>query len=296
MPKAQSNGIELEYEVHGEASGRPLLLLRGLGTQMIQWHPLLCQMLVEAGHHLVIFDNRDVGLSTHLHDAGLPDIGSAMKAVAEGRPADVPYDLNDMADDVVGLMDALELESAHVAGISMGGMIVQQVGIRHPSRVRSLTSIMSTTGEPGLPGPTPEASAVLTTPAPAERGAYVEHQVKNAQVIGSPGFPFDEDAYRELAGQVFDRAFDPMGIARQMAAVIASGNRREALEAIDLPTLVIHGDSDPLIPLPCGEATANAIPKARFEIIPGMGHDIPEGAIPRLVAELATHTTTAENS
>jgi pimeloyl-ACP methyl ester carboxylesterase len=293
MPRAQSNGIEIEYEVHGKPSARPLLLLRGLGTQMIQWHPLLCEMLAEAGHRLIVFDNRDVGLSTHFHDAGMPDLADVMKAVSEGRSPDVPYDLGDMADDVVGLMDALDLETAHIAGISMGGMIVQQVALRHPSRVRSLTSIMSSTGKPGLPGPTPEAAAVLTSRAPSERGAYIEHQLKTARVIGSPGFAFDEDAYRELAGRVFDRAYDPPGIGRQMAAIMARGSRHEALASVDRPTLVIHGDADPLVPPACGQATADAIPGARYELIPGMGHDIPEGAIPRLVAELTTHTTDA---
>jgi len=250
--------------------------------------------MAEAGHYLVIFDNRDVGLSTHLHEAGVPQLAQVMGDIAAGRRPDLPYSLGDMASDVIGLMDWLEIERAHIAGISMGGMIVQQTAIAHPERVRSLTSIMSSSSEPGLPGPTPEAAAVLMSPAPHERGAYVEHSLNTARVVGSPGFAFDEDAYRELAGRVFDRAFDPGGIARQLAAVTASGSRRPGLEALRAPALVIHGDSDPLIPLAGGEATARAIPGARLVVVKGMGHDLPEGAWPTLVDEISALTLGAE--
>ena len=294
MPKAHSNGIEIEYAVFGEPKARPLLLMRGLGTQMIQWHPSFCEMLADAGHRLVIFDNRDAGLSTHLHDAGVPQLGAVLTDVAAGRRPAVPYTLDDMADDVVGLMDTLEMDSAHLAGISMGGMIAQQTAIRHATRVRSLTSMISSSGEPGLPGPTPEAAAVLMKRAPAERGAYVDHQVETARVIGSPDFAFDEAAYRELAGRVFDRAYDPAGIARQMAAITASGSRREGLERLRVPALVVHGDADPLVPLAAGRATAAAIPGAGLTIIEGMGHDVPEGAWRDIVAAIAVLTRAAE--
>jgi pimeloyl-ACP methyl ester carboxylesterase len=200
-----------------------------------------------------------------------------------------------MANDVFGLMDVLGVETAHLAGISMGGMIVQQAAIQQPERVRSLISIMSSTGEPGLPGPTPQAAAALSSPPPGERSAYIEHSLKNQLVIGSPGFALDEDAYREMAGRVFDRAFDPDGIARQMAAVAATGSRKEALAALTLPALVIHGDSDPLIPLAGGEATANAIPGAKLCVVPGMGHNVPEGAWPTICDAIAQHTRSAED-
>jgi pimeloyl-ACP methyl ester carboxylesterase len=274
MPRAPANGIELEYETYGPRSARPLLLLRGLGTQLIHWHPEFCQQLADEGHFLVIFDNRDVGLSTHLPGQS--------------------YGIEDLADDVVGLMDALELATAHIAGISMGGLIVQVVACRHPARVRSMTSIMASTGNPALPGPTEEALTHLMTPAPRDRGDYVEYTVQGGRVFGSPGFPFDEAAVRELAGRVYDRAFDPEGVGRQMAAIQASGDRRAALACVSAPTLVIHGDSDPLVRPEGGRATAAAIPGAELRMIPGMGHDIPRGAWDVLAGAIGEHTRKAE--
>jgi pimeloyl-ACP methyl ester carboxylesterase len=294
MPKAPANGIEIEYACYGHEDARPLLLLRGLGTQLIQWDPRLCERIASAGHRLVIFDNRDVGLSTHLSEAAVPELGGVARALAEDRRPEVPYTVDDMADDVVGLMDALAFASVHVAGISMGGMIAQQVAIRHPQRVRSLTSIMSSTSEPGLPAPTPEAQAALMEPAPKERKAYQEYSVRTARCFAGDGFPFDAEAQRELAGRVFDRAFDPDGVGRQMAAVVASGSRHEALARVRTPALVIHGSADPLIPPAGGEATARAIPGARLELIEGMGHDLPEGAWPALVDAITAHTRSAE--
>jgi len=295
MPRASANGIEIEYQTYGEASARPLLLLRGLGTQLIQWEPELCQQLADAGHYLVIFDNRDVGLSTHFESAGVPKLADVMQAALSGGDPGAPYGIEDMADDTVGLMDALELEDAHVAGISMGGMISQVTALRHPARVRSLISIMSSTGNPDLPPAKPEAMAVLVTPSPPEREAYIEHSVKVQRTIGSPGFEFDEAGVREMAGRVYDRAFDPGGVARQMAAVVAGGNRKPALASVRAPTLVIHGTDDPLIPLPGGHDTAEAIPGAGILEIPGMGHDVPRGAWDRLVEAIAEHTRKAES-
>jgi pimeloyl-ACP methyl ester carboxylesterase len=243
----------------------------------------------------VTFDNRDAGLSTHLHEVTPPAADAVMADLAAGRTPELPYRLSDMAADVIGLMDALEIESAHLAGISMGGMLVQQAAISHPERVRSLTSIMSSTSEPGLPGPTPEASAALMTPAPSERSAYIEHSVRTARVFGSPGFPFDAAAYGELMGQTFDRAFDPKGIGRQLAAVFGSGDRTPGLAKLRVPSLVIHGDADPLIPLSGGEATARAIPNAELLVIAGMGHDLPEGAWPTITEAISKHTQAAEH-
>ncbi len=294
MPRAILADVELDYEVHGRPEGRPLVLLRGLGTQRIQWDPAFCRALVEAGHQLVVFDNRDVGLSTHLHEAGTPDLGAVMQAVREGTPPPVPYTLDAMADDVAGLLDALGWASAHIAGISMGGMITQVVGYRHPERVRSLVPIMASTGNPALTGPTPAALEALLTPSPEERDAYVEAALRNARVFGSPGYPPDPDATRELAGRCFDRAFDPAGIARQFAAVQGHGDRRPQLKRIAAPTLVIHGLDDPLVPVEGGRDTAASIPGAELLEIPGMGHDVPPGLFGTLAQAIGGHTRKAE--
>ncbi|MCP5071286.1 MAG: alpha/beta fold hydrolase [bacterium] len=296
MPRAKLSDVELDYEVHGGPEGRPLVLLRGLGTQRIQWDPVFCQALVDAGHQLVVFDNRDAGLSTHLNGAGRPDLPAVMQAVREGSPPPVPYTLDAMADDVIGLMDELDWTSAHVAGISMGGMITQVVGCRHPGRVRSLVPIMASTGNPTLPPPTPAALECLLSPAPEERSAYIEHSLAGALVFGSPGYPLDRDAYRELAGRVFDRAFDPDGVARQFAAVQAHGDRRPRLARITAPTLVIHGLDDPLVPVEGGRDTAASIPGAELQEIPGMGHDVPPGLFQQLASAIGDHTRKAEVS
>ncbi|MAE96381.1 MAG: alpha/beta hydrolase [Deltaproteobacteria bacterium] len=294
MPRTSANGVEIDYEVFGLPADRPLFLLRGLGTQRIQWHPGFCQRLVQAGHRLVVFDNRDAGLSTHLHGAGRPDLARLFEAQKAGQTPEVPYTLDDMADDVVGLMDALALESAHVAGISMGGMITQTLGYRHPDRVRSLVSIMSSTGNPALPPPTREAMEALMTPSPAERGAYIDHSLHTARVIGSPGYPLDDEAHRELAGRCFDRSFDPGGVARQFAAIQAHGDRRPGLRRVAAPTLVIHGLGDPLVSLEGGRDTAQAIPGAELVEIPGMGHDLPPGLFGTLADAISAHTEKAE--
>jgi pimeloyl-ACP methyl ester carboxylesterase len=288
MPSQPSNDIEIYCETQGPDEGRPLVLMRGLGTQLIEWDPRFRQMLVDGGHRLIVFDTRDVGLSTHLSHIKL-------RTGANGGPQ-APYRLSDMALDVVGLMDGLEIETAHIAGISMGGMIAQELAIRHPDRLRSLISVMSSTGEPGLPGPTPEAQKALTRRAPAEREAYIAHTLANGRIFTGTGFPFDETRLADVAGRCFDRAYDPAGIGRQFLAVTASGSRHEALAEVRLPSLVIHGDADPLIPLASGEATADAIPNARLEIIPGMGHDLPQGAWPILAQLISDHTAKVEAS
>ena len=270
------NGIEICYETDGDRCARPLLLLRGLGTQLIHWAPEFRRRLADAGHFLVVFDNRDVGLSSHLADAPR-------------------YTVDDMADDVIGLMDALSLETAHMAGISMGGMISQAVASRHPRRVSSLVSIMASTGNPDLPGPTPAALEALMTPTPSERAAYVEHTVGAAGVFGSPGYPTPDPVLRGLAGRAFDRAFDFDGVARQFAAIQRSGDRRQALAAVTVPTLVIHGADDPLVSPEGGRDTARAIPGAELLMIPGMGHDVPHGLWDTLVDAIAEHTAKAES-
>ena len=291
MPVARSNGIEIEYEVIGPPENQPLLLVMGLGTQMIHWDDELCAQLVSRGHRVIRFDNRDVGGSSKLDGDGLPNVLSAMVAAGRGGPVDAPYRLSDMAADAAGLLDALEIESAHVVGASLGGMIAQTLALEHPHRVRTLTSIMSTTGHPDLPTATPEAAAALLQPAPSDREGNIERAVRVFRVIGSPGFPFDEAQVRARAARAYDRCFHPAGVARQMIAIVASGSRREALRALRVPTLVVHGADDPLIPLACGLDTAESIPGAELLIVEGMGHSLPPATWPRVVDAIAELTS-----
>jgi pimeloyl-ACP methyl ester carboxylesterase len=288
MPQASSNGLQLEYQTIGPSSGRPLLLVRGLGSQLIHWDPAFCSALVAAGHFVVTFDNRDVGLSTHLDSAGAPDLPALSRGETQAA-----YSLDDMAADTIGLMDSLGIQSAHLVGMSMGGMIAQLAGLRHPSRVRSLTSIMSSPGGSDLPPPTPEAWHAITKSAPPEREAYVSNYLSKKRVVGSPGFDWDEQSTAELAGRAFDRAFNPEGKARQLAAILSAPERRSALADLHSPALVIHGRADQVIPVEHGEATAQAIGGAELKLIDGMGHDLPTGAQSRIVEAIRSHTARA---
>lgn len=290
MPRAHANGIEIEYETLGDRSDRPLLLLRGLSTQMIHWHPEFLQGLVEAGHFVVLFDNRDVGKTTWFDDAGMPDL----VAVAAGNCDSLAYSLDDMAHDTVALMDEIGLERAHILGMSMGGMIVQLVAILHPDRVLSLTSVMSSTGAADLPPPTPEALEALLTPSPEDRDGYINYLLTTQRVIGSPGFPFDEGYWADIAARAYDRAFHPAGTARQFAAVQAASDRREQLSQLDVPALVLHGSGDVLIHPDHGRDTAASIPGADLRILEGMGHDIPYELHRDLIEAVARHTAAAE--
>jgi pimeloyl-ACP methyl ester carboxylesterase len=291
MPIARSNGIDIEYEVIGPRGNRPLLLVMGLGTQMIHWDDALCAQLVAAGHQVIRFDNRDVGGSTKIDGDGMPNVLAAMAAASRGAAVDAPYRLSDMAADAAGLLDALDIEAAHVVGASLGGMIAQTLALEHPGRVRTLTSIMSSTGHPDLPTATPGAAAALFQPAPPDREGNIERAVRVFRAIGSPGFPFDETRVRERAARGYDRCFHPAGVARQMLAIVASGSRRDALRQLRVPTLVVHGADDPLVPLACGLDTAESIPGAELLIVEGMGHDLPRAAWPRLVDAVTQLTT-----
>jgi pimeloyl-ACP methyl ester carboxylesterase len=293
MPKIATNGVELEYESFGAPQAPAMLLIMGLGAQMILWDEAFCEALARRGYRVIRFDNRDVGLSTKIDAAGVPNVATALAAVAQGRPPSAPYTLNDMADDTAGLIGALGIDAAHVVGASMGGMIGQTLAIRHPKRVRTLTSIMSTTGNPALPPAQPAAMRVLVTPAPTERAAFIEHHVELSKVIGSPGFPFDAEAVRARGARVFDRGPCPAGIARQLVAILASGNRKPALASLRTPTLVIHGTADPLIPIAAGRDTAEAVPGAEFLEIEGMGHDLPRQVWPRFVHAITKNAARA---
>ena len=276
---ARSNGIEIAYDTFGEPGAPAMLLISGLGGQMINWHEEFCAQFALRGYWVIRFDNRDVGLSTGFDHAGVPDIAALTAAQQRGEPLRPPYSLRDMAEDAVGLLDALGIDSAHVVGSSMGGRIAQIMAIRHPERVRTLTSIMATMGEAGYPPPKPEAFEVLLAPDPPERAAYMESTLHGARVLSGPGFPVHDDRIRERAGRAYDRNFRPDGVTRQLAALMAEGSSKDALKSLKIPALVIHGSDDPLIPVTCAKEIARTIPGASLLIIEGMGHalgDTPE--------------------
>ena len=266
MPRAAANdGIELEYDTFGSPDDPAFVLISGLGAQMITFHPDFCEGLAAKGYFVVRFDNRDVGLSTKVPEGG--------------------YALEDMADDTAGLLDALGIEAANVVGVSMGGMIAQTFAIRHPKRVRTLTSIMSTTGAPGVGGATEEAAARLLRPAGETRDERVASSIETSRIIwgDTPEFPFDEELARWRAETSVDRAYYPEGTMRQMLAIRATGDRTEQLRRLDVPTLVIHGSNDPLVQPSGGEATAAAIPGAQHLVIEGMGHGVARLAYDRII-------------
>ena len=274
--------MDIVYETIGDPSDPPLLLVMGLGMQLIHWDIELCERLAERGFHVIRFDNRDAGLSTKI-DAPVPNV---MRLMA-GLSAKVPYRVGDMAADTFGLLDHLGIERTHVAGTSMGGMIAQQMAIEAPERVLSLASIMSTTGDRFVGTPKLRVWTVLMRRAPHDRDAYVEYFARVFRMIGSPAYRPDDERVRELAGATYDRGHHPAGTARQLAAVLASGSRTAALRELDVPAVVIHGESDPLLRVRGGIATAKAIPGAELITIPGMGHDLPRELWPMYVDAIA---------
>ncbi|AUI64154.1 alpha/beta fold hydrolase [Amycolatopsis sp. BJA-103] len=289
MPRARVNGLELEYDTFGSPADPPLVLVMGLGAQMVTWETGFCELLAEGGFHVVRFDNRDIGLSSYLDDLPVPDLA----ALASGDLTTAPYLLSDLASDVTGLFDALGFERAHVVGASMGGMIVQQLAIDSPERLLSLTSIMSTTGDPSVGHPEPEALAGLTRPPAATREQAIEDGVTWFKLVGSPGHPSDDEFLRMKATRNYDRANHPAGALRQAAAVVASGDRTAKLREVRVPTLVIHGESDPLINVSGGKATAEAIPDAELVVFPGMGHELPRQLWPAIAETITSHARKA---
>lgn len=295
MSRVKANGIEIEVETFGDPSGRPLLLIIGLGAQMIHWDDNLCKDLAERGHYVIRYDNRDVGLSTKFEEAGLPDLMEIFGKLLGGEKINPPYTLEDMADDAAGLLDALGIRKAHICGMSMGGMIAQTIVLRHPSRVLSLISIYSTTGNPEVPQPKPEVTGLLIAPPPREREANVEHMRHVFKTIAGSGFPFDEQWTRRIMAESYDRSFYPQGMVRQLVAVLTQENRVPALASVTVPTLVVHGTDDPLVPVEGGKDTARAVPGADLMLIEGMGHDLPHGgAWPRIVEAITAHTQKAQ--
>jgi pimeloyl-ACP methyl ester carboxylesterase len=286
---ATANGIELAYQEMGDPGGEPLLLVMGLATQMIAWDEGFCSLLAKRGFRVVRFDNRDIGHSTKIEAAGVPGRLDMMS----GRRASAPYLLRDMARDTVGLMDHLCVDAAHLVGASMGGMIAQTTAIEHPGRVRSMVSIMSTTGNRWVGTPSLRAYGVLFSSPPRGREAMIRRAVRTFKVIGSPGYPFEAERIRDLAGRSYDRGHSAAGVARQLHAITASGDRTRALAGVRAPTTVIHGAGDPLIRPSGGRATAKAIPGARLRLIEGMGHDLPPALWPTFAEEIAANAERA---
>ena len=302
--KIRANGIDIEVvDSHaGESTGRPVvLLIMGLGMQLIAWPPAMVQGLVDAGYRVVRFDNRDIGLSQHFDALGMPNLlwqGLKHKLGLHNTP---PYSLQDMAADALGVLEALQIAKAHVVGVSMGGMIAQRVALLAPSRVLSLTSVMSSSGARGLPQARPEVTRVLLS-RPAGKGlpAAIDQSIKLFDAIGSkgstPGFRMDAAELRQLATEAAERSYHPQGIARQMVAIVSDDKRAAALADVAVPTLVVHGKADPLVPFPCGEDTARRIPGAKLVGVAEMGHDLPSGVVKRLLEVLIPHLQSASAS
>jgi pimeloyl-ACP methyl ester carboxylesterase len=296
MPIVAANGIDIAYDEFGDPKAPVILLIMGLGTQMIAWPVPFCEALAQHGFRVVRFDNRDVGLSTKFDKAAPVDVMASFAQAMAGKAVDAPYRLDDMAADAIGLMDVLGIQRAHMVGASMGGMIAQVIAAKYPSRTRSLVSIMSSSGDPNLPPGKPEAIAALLAPRPSadDREKLIEHGMKVYRVIGSPGFPTpDAELYAKIA-QAAERSYYPVGVGRQLVAVLASGSRVDLLKTITAPTLVVHGADDPLVPVEAGKDTAKHVPGAALKIVPGMGHDLAPGLVPILVEAIADHCLAAD--
>jgi pimeloyl-ACP methyl ester carboxylesterase len=289
MPYAPSGDVQIYFETFGDRNDPPLLLINGLGSQCINYRPEWCQRFVDRGFFVIRFDNRDVGLSTKF-DHVTPSLGAVAHALKEGRAPDVPYVLADMASDCVAVLDALGIDQSHAMGLSMGGMIVQQLAIDHPDRLLSMTSVMSTTGDPDVGQASPEAFAALTGPPATDRDSAIAKHLAGNRIYGSPAH-FDAQALTQVAGEAFDRCFNPAGVARQMQAVMASPSRSAALGEVRIPTLVLHGDADTLVDITGGRRTAERIPGARFVTMEGMGHDYPTAYWDQWVDLVGTHAS-----
>jgi pimeloyl-ACP methyl ester carboxylesterase len=270
------NDVELAYDSFGNKNDEAVILIAGLGTQMIRWTSTFCCSLAEKGFRVIRFDNRDVGYSTHYNQK--LDFESLAATLMSGQQPDIPYTLDDMAKDCISLLDALSIGQAHIVGRSMGGMIAQIVATQYPNRVLSLTSIMSSSGNPNLPQASADIMALMTRPAPnpfADEAGFLTHSLSFAKQISGTGYPFEEEQYKELILEEVKRAYDPGSTGRQIAAIAVSGDRRSQLANVKVPALVIHGTDDPLFVPACGEDTASSIPDAEYMLIDGMGHDLP---------------------
>ena len=286
---ACANGIDICYEIFGEASAEPMLLIMGLGAQMIHWDDDFCRQLAARGFRVIRFDNRDIGKSSKLSGGKRLTPIELLKLRFLKIPIAAPYRLRDMAQDTIGLMDALGIKSAHLVGASMGGMIAQEIAISFPQAVRSLTSIMSTTGNPKVPPPSREATAVLMAPPPATKEEYFVRFAQTWKTLRVGSFPEDEALDRSRAERTYERGLNPAGVGRQLRAILASGSRKERLRAVKAPTLVIHGTVDPLVRAEAGKDTAASIPGARLLMIEGMGHALPIPMWPQIIDAIDKH-------
>ena len=290
---ARANGIELCYEIFGDAHAEPMLLIMGLGAQMIHWDDDFCRQLAARGFRVIRFDNRDIGKSSKLSGGKRLGPVELLKLRFLKIPVAAPYQLRDMAEDVTGLMDSLGIKSAHLVGASMGGMIAQEIAISFPARVRSLTSIMSTTGNPKDPPPTREAAAVLMAPPPATKEEYFARYAQTWKVLRAGSFPEDEARDRSRAELNFERGLNPAGVGRQLRAILASGSRKQRLASVKAPTLVIHGTVDPLVRPAAGMDTAASIPGAKLMLVEGMGHALPIRFWPQIIDAIDKHAHAA---
>ena len=296
MAKVKANGIEIEYESFGRDSDPTILLIMGFGAQMTMWPAALCEQLAAKGFRVIRFDNRDIGLSTHLRDLPAPNAPGLMAKRMSGQPVEVPYHLDDMAADAAGLLKALGIARAHIVGASMGGMIAQLVAINHPDVTKSLISIMSTTGRPDLPPARPEAmAALMTPPASDSRADRIAAGLNVVKVLGSPGYPGTESELLEGVTAAVDRApYDAAGVARQLAAIVAAPARNDGLKGVHCPAMVLHGADDPIIPVEAGKDTAASIPGAQLVIVPGMAHDFTNALIPLYLKQIGDFAAAVE--
>lgn len=285
----EANGIELCYEEFGDPANPTIILIMGLGTQMISWPLSLCQGLAESGFHVVRFDNRDNGLSQKMEDSRFSPIAIMVLKGLIRLPLKLSYTLEDMAEDVIGLMDSLGIEHAHLVGASMGGMIAQLATANHPDRVLSLTSIMSSSGNPKLPGASKAVTRAMARRSLGIDKPTIENTLKLRQLIGSPGYPTKESELRKRIEAATKRNYYPAGYSRQLAAIMANRSRIKQLKTISTPTLVIHGKNDPMVPVICGRDTAKHVSGSRLEIIDGMGHDLPDGLVPTFTRLISEH-------
>ena len=286
---ARANGIEICYEIFGDAAAEPMLLIMGLGAQMIHWDDDFCWQLAARGFRVIRFDNRDIGKSSKMTGGKRITLAEFLKMRFLKIPVSAPYKLRDMADDTIGLMDVLGIESAHVVGLSMGGMIAQELAISFPQRMRSLTSIMSTTGNPKVPPPTREASAVLMAPPPATKEEYLVRFAQTWKILRVGSFPQDEALDPSRAERTYARGLNPAGVGRQLRAILASGSRKQRLASVKAPTLVIHGTVDPLVHPEGGRDTAASIPGAKLLMVEGMGHALPIPMWPEIIDAIDKH-------
>ncbi len=296
MPQIDANGIKLEYEVSGDPAAPPVLLIMGLGAQLTRWPEPFHRALADAGYRVIRYDNRDVGLSTRMVQLGVPSLPAAALRAAMGLPVRAPYNLGDLTADAVGLLDALGVRAAHVVGVSMGGMIAQMLAANHAGRVRTLTSIMSSSGHRGLPGPSLGLRlALIRRPDPgAGREQIIEATIALYRRLASPGYPPDDQLLRAQVVGDFDRSYYPAGVGRQLLAILASGSRAAILDRLTAPTLVLHGAADPLIPVAAAYDLHHRIRGSRLEVFRGMGHDLPRALVPTLTAQIVDHLRRAD--